>query len=262
MLLGTVAQCWRYPVKSMQGSSVPAVGIGSHGVAGDRAHALADTVTGRVLSAKSVPELLGAVATDAEIRLPDGTVVGLAEEVRDEALSSWLGRAVEVLSLEQSDGLTYEMTFDPPDDGAEYFEIPLPEYGFVDLAPLHIVSTGTLDACATARPDLDWDVRRFRPNLVVDHDGGAFGEDEWVDARLRLGEECVVHIVQPTVRCAMPLRAQPAIDGRPQLPRRPELFAAMNELHPAFPNHLGVYVDVVVPGRVAVGDDVVLEPVA
>lgn len=260
MLLGTVAQCWRYPVKSMQGAQTTVVGVGSHGVAGDRAHALADTTTGKVLSAKSVPALLEAVATDSEIRLPDGTVVSLDSSERDAVLSAWLGRPVELLSLEQSVDLSYEMTFDPPDDDAEYFDIPLPEYGFVDLAPLHIIASGTLAACESARPDLDWDVRRFRPNLVVDHDGGLFGEDAWVGARVRLGGECIVSIQQPTVRCAMPLRAQPALGDRPALARRPELFAAMNELHTAHPNHLGVYVDVVVPGRVAVGDPVTTEP--
>jgi uncharacterized protein YcbX len=260
MLLGTVAQCWRYPVKSMQGARVAAVGIGTHGVAGDRAHALADTSTGKVLSAKSVPALLEAVATDSEIRLPDGTVVTLGSSDRDEVLSEWLGRGVEVLSLEQSMDLSYEMTFDPPDDDAEYFDIPLPEYGFVDLAPLHVISSGTLDGCASARPDLEWDVRRFRPNLVVDHDGGMFGEDAWIGRRLRVGAECVLSVAQPTVRCAMPLRAQPAHDGRPALPRRTDLFAAMNELHEAHPNHLGVYVEVVAPGRVAVGDPVVVDP--
>lgn len=260
MQIGQVAQCWRYPVKSMQGARVDAVGIGTHGVAGDRAHALQDVATGKVLSAKSVRELLDAAASDHEMRLPGGTVVAVDAPGRDEVLSDWLGRAVTLLSLEQSGDLTYEMTFDPPDDDAEYFEIPLPEHGFVDLAPLHLIATSTLAACATERPDLDWDVRRFRPNLVIDHDGGRFAEDAWVGSRLRIGSECILSVDQPTVRCAMPLRSQPAADGVPALERRPELFRAMNELHDAHPNHLGVYVGVVAPGRVAVGDPVVLEP--
>jgi uncharacterized protein YcbX len=229
-------------------------------VAGDRAHALQDVATGKVLSAKSVRELLDAVATDADVRLPDGATVLLDEPDRDRLLSAWLGRAVTLLSLEQSGDLTYEMTFDPPDDEAEYFDIPLPEHGFVDLAPLHLIATSTLAACASERPDLDWDVRRFRPNLVIEHDGGRFAEDAWVGHRLRIGEQCVVSIDQPTVRCAMPLRAQPAHAGAPALARQPELYRAMEAMHDAHPNHLGAYVGVVSPGRVAVGDPVVLEP--
>lgn len=258
MLIGQVAQCWRYPVKSMQGARVDQLRIGSHGVAGDRAHALQDVATGRVLSAKAERTLLDAVATDAEMRLPDGTTVPIDSADRDEVLSLWLGRAVRLLSLEQSSGLSYEMTFDPPDDDAEYFDIPLPEHGFVDLAPLHVIASSTLVGCARDRPALDWDVRRFRPNVVVDHDGGTFAEDAWVGSQVRIGEECVLSVEQPTVRCAMPLRAQPALAGAPALARQPELYRAMDELHAAHPNHLGVYVDVVTPGRVRVGDPVVL----
>ena len=260
MQLGRIAQCWSYPVKSMQGRSVDRLHVGPHGVAGDRAHALVDLDTDRVLSAKSVPELLEAFAAEDHVLLPDGTAVRLDDEDRDAVLSAWLGRRVTVLSLQQSGGRSYEMTFDPPDDDAEYVEIPLPEHGFVDLAPLHVVASATLDACGRARPDLDWDVRRFRSNLVIDHEGGPFAEDAWIGSELRIGEDCVLSVDQPTVRSAMPLRAQPALDGRPALGRQRELFAAMNDLHEAFPNHLGVYLGVVRAGAVAVGDTVVLQP--
>ena len=64
MQLGRVAQCWSYPVKSMQGRSADRFRVGTHGVAGDRAHALVDLDTDRVLSAKSVPELLEAFAAE------------------------------------------------------------------------------------------------------------------------------------------------------------------------------------------------------
>jgi len=259
MQLGRITQCWSYPVKSMQGRSADQLRVGTHGVAGDRAHALVDVATDRVLSAKSVPQLLEAFAAEDRVVLPDGAEVRLDDVDRDAVLSAWLGREVTVLSLEQSGGRTYEMTFDPPDDDAEYVDIPLPDHGFVDLAPLHVVASATLDACVQARPDLDWDVRRFRPNLLIDHDGGPFAENAWVGSQLRIGADCVLAVDQPTVRCAMPLRAQPALGELAPLGRQPTLFAAMNDLNEAFPNHLGVYVGVVRPGTVAVGDAVVLE---
>ena len=263
--LGTVAQCWRYPVKSMQGATTSRLRIGSHGVAGDRAHALVDDSTERVLSAKSVPELLWASADDESIRLPDGTTVALDDEDRDGRLSAWLDRAVRLLTLEQSGlpaelGLSYEMTFDPPDDTAEAFEIPIPDGTFVDLAPIHLLTTATLAGCAERRPDLDWDVRRFRPNVVVDVAGPAFVEQGWVGREVAVGG-AVLRVTQPTVRCAMPLRAQPAAGAdRPALDRAAALFSAMTELNEAAPNHLGVYAEVVAPGEVAVGDAVVIGP--
>jgi uncharacterized protein YcbX len=144
----------------------------------------------------------------------------------------------------------YQMTFDPPDDGAELFAIPAPPGTFLDLAPVHLLTSGTLRACADARPDLDWDVRRFRPNLVVDTDQvELFGEQDWVGRRLRVGE-VELAVDSPTVRCAMPLRAQPGLE------RQVELFEAMSELNEAYPNHLGVYCSVVSPGTVRVGDSV------
>ena len=46
--------------------------------------------------------------------------------------------------------------------------------------------------------------------------------------------DVVLTVDSPTVRCAMPLRAQPG-----GIEREPGLFKAMSELNEAFPNHLG-----------------------
>ncbi|MGH9206141.1 MAG: MOSC domain-containing protein, partial [Acidimicrobiales bacterium] len=91
------------------------------------------------------------------------------------------------------------------------------------------------------------DVRRFRPNLVVDAPGSSpFGEDQWCGIRLRIGS-AVIEGMQPTVRCAMPLRAQPGLDAQPTL------FKAMDSLHA---NHLGIYLNVIESGEIRVGDRV------
>ena len=257
--IGRVRECWHHPIKSMQGHLVERVEVGVDGIVGDRARALRPVGTEVVLSAKRAPALLDAIVHDGSIGLPDGTSVDLAAVDRDERLSDWLGRPVELVDAAGTAGLGYEMTFDPPDDEAEYFRIPLGDGTFVDLAPLHVIATATLDGCAASRPDLDWDVRRFRPSFVFDVAGDFFVEDDWVGRRLRLGPDCVISVSSPTVRCAMPLRAQPAAATGPSLARQPELFAAMGELHEAHPNHLGAYADVVTPGVVRAGDQVALE---
>ena len=149
--------------------------------------------------------------------------------------------------------LSYEMTFDPPDDDAELVDIPTPAGTLLDLAAVHLVTTATLAHCRAARPDLDWDVRRFRPNLVIDVAAPAFAENDWPGRELTIGP-VVLRGLMPTVRCAMPLRAQP---GGPR-PLRPALFAAMSELNTAQPNHLGLYLDVVTPGTITEGDPVAL----
>jgi hypothetical protein len=50
---------------------------------------------------------------------------------------------------------------------------------FVDFAPVHVVTTGTLDVLARAHPRHQVDARRFRPNLVVPMAQGGCGSGMW-----------------------------------------------------------------------------------
>jgi uncharacterized protein YcbX len=246
-----VTACWRYPVKSLQGHEVDDLQIAAQGVLGDRRWAVIDDADGRLASAKRYSVLLAASVDGRHIVLPDGGRVALVDdETTRAALSEWLGGAFHLAESAPSTNVEYQMTFDPPDDDAELYSIPAPPGTFLDLAPLHLLTAGTLRSCAAARPDLDWDVRRFRPNLVVESGvTEMFGEQAWVGRRLQVGE-VVLTVDAPTVRCAMPLRAQPGLD------RQAGLFDAMTDLNREFPNHLGVYCSVVRPGTVRVGDPV------
>jgi uncharacterized protein len=258
VLTGHVAESWLYPVKSLQGVRVDHLDVTASGIAGDRHWGIVDDASGKVLSAKRVPALLDAVvdAAGTRLTLPDGTTVATDDPRVHRVLSEWLGQPVALRASADSNGLSYEMTFDPPDDGAEVFAIPVPSGTFVDLAPVHLLTSATLAGCASARPDLDFDIRRFRPNLVIDVAGEPFVEDSWVGRTVAIGE-VELTVTQPTVRCAMPLRAQPATtDGDPPLARRPDLHQALNELNPVFPNHLGVYAEVVTGGAARTGDSV------
>ena len=255
---GIVQECRRHPVKSMQGHRESALVVGPSGVEGDRRHALVDAASGRLLSAKTVPALLEATGHDDAVVLPDGTRIATHDGDADRALSDWLGRPIRLATTTPDVALSYQMTFDPPDDDADLFDIPAPPGTFLDLGHLHLVTTATLEGCAAARPDLDWDVRRFRPNLLLAVDGDPFVEQDWVGRHLRLGTEVVVEVLMPTVRCAMPLRAQPATETDPALPRAPEHYEALRALNVASPNHLGIYANVVAGGTVSVGDAVVV----
>ena len=250
-VVGRVSALWHYPVKSMQGLTVDRLGATEAGFVLDREWALVDPATERVLSAKTVPDLLRAtVAVEADddvtISLPDGTTVRPDDRDADAVLSAWLGRTVVLRNRGEHHGGGYDMTFDPPDDDAEQYEIPVPEGSFLDLATVHLVTSATLDHARASAPELDWDVRRFRPNVVIASDGEPFAEDGWSGRSIAVGPVTVA-VQQPTVRCAMPLRAQPG------LPRSVDTYRALQAVHA---NHLGVYGALVGSGTIAVGDEV------
>ena len=91
-----------------------------------------------------------------------------------------------------------------------------------------------------------YDVRRFRPNILVtvEHPDCEFPEAEWTGATLQIGSS-TLRVTIPTIRCAVPTRPQPGVDTDRALGRR--LTDRTNRF-------LGVYVDVATPGTVRVGD--------
>lgn len=260
-LRAEVREVWRYPVKSMQGERLRRAEVTARGIAGDREFALVDAATGRTLTAKTIAPLLDAGAVhdgdDVVITLPDGTQCVAGATATDDVLSAWLQRDVRCERATQATHASYDMTFDPPDDTAEQFEIPSPEGTFFDLAALHVLTTNALAACADAAPASTWDRRRFRPNLLVEvaNDAvanGAHPEDAWVGRKVRAGD-MVFDVLMRTVRCAMPLRAQPALGTDAPLARDVDVYRTMTKVHD---NHLGVYANVATAGAVAAGDAV------
>lgn len=261
-IVGRVAELWRFPVKSMQGERLVAFELGPGGVAGDRRYGLIDPASGHLLSAKSVPALFAArattVGTDVQITLPDGRELAADDPDASAMLSAWLGRAVELKPSGAAAGAVgYEMTFDPPNDGAEMIVWPAMDGSFLDLAPVHALTTASLATMDAARPASVWDIRRFRPNVFIDTGlATGFVEDGWVGHDVTLGAAgAAIHVDMQSVRCAMPLRAQPPLDDALALERDIEVFRTLTAEHN---NHLGIYCGVAAPGFVRTGDPVSL----
>lgn len=265
-MIGSIREVWRYPVKSMQGERCASLRLdagerSARGFEGDRRWALVDPSSGRAHSAKTVPELLFASARldgqDTVITLPAGDELLAGDPATTAALGAWLGRDVDLVCASDDLRSAYEMTFDPPDDDAELFEIPSPEGTFFDLTAVHLITTASLAAMAGAHPDGQWDVRRFRPNLVLEvadpppldaADPAAYPEDAWVGQDLSIGADgAVINVLMRTVRCAIPLRAQPGID------RDVDIYRTMAAHHD---NHLGAYCVPVAAGLVREGDTI------
>lgn len=231
MSLGTVAELRRYPVKSMEGGRLERALVTPEGLPGDRAWALVDRATGKPLSAKRHAGLLlcSAVFVDepapgrvppALMTLPDGT------SARTDAPG-----AARLLSLFL---------------GADCAPALAPGRHFDDR-PLHLVSTATLRSFRD-RSGLDFDPRRFRPNVLVEVPGREVVEPGWVGRRLRLGA-VAVDVAKATRRCVMTTLPQPGLgEARGVLPAVVEAGAA-----------LGVYGAALAEGVLRAGDPVSLE---
>ena len=244
-----VLAIWRYPVKAMLGELLDAVAIGPRGCEGDRRWIVVDATTGERIANKRGPtdprlracraELLddGDERPPLRITLPDGGTLQGAEI--EAALSELLDRRVR---LERCD---------TPADGR--FDTT---GAYHDLAPIHLITTGTLAHLRAVAPDSDWDARRFRPNLVLDDgpDGAPFAEDALLGGRLQAPSGLQLTVSLPTPRCVVPTRAQE------ELPADPGILRTIVEHHRidlgpfGRQGCAGAYAEVASAGRLRTGE--------
>ena len=246
--VGTVAQLWRYPVKSFQGEQVDELALAPGGAAGDRTLAVVDPAAGKVLSAKRYADLLLASARlDGErvlLTLPDGSEHASDDADVHEVLSSWLGHPVR-LEPPPADGVfPMEMYTGMSDEDTPVFDWPGPPGTWLDLADAHWLSTASLAAIAGEHPDGTWDVRRFRPTALIETPATGFAEEGWTS--IEVGT-VASEVLMATPRCSMPSRAQPGLDRDK---------AIGTTIRDANTNNLGIYASVAQSGTVRVGDSV------
>jgi uncharacterized protein YcbX len=243
--VGTVTALWRYPVASMGGETVESVEIDTGGVVGDRGWGV--YATGEATAALAArgrkwnnllqaqarfaePPKSGVDCPPAEIGLPDGTVLQGDVAAVDAGLSALLGHDVV---LRRVGGAT-------ADDGDRLAQA-------YEHAPIHLLTTASLDRLAALYPEGAVDIRRFRANILVGTRGmSGFIENGWLGRRLQIGA-VTLEITEDSRRCAMTILAQG------DLPRDRGILDAITRHNGV---NLGVYASVVVPG-VIFSDDVV-----
>jgi uncharacterized protein len=279
--LGTVVSLWRYPVKSMMGEELNAAEVDDRGLLGDRAYAVLDRSDGKVASAKNPrkwPRMFDFRASFADpprrgapppvrITLPEGAVVASDQEEVDQLLSRAFGRDVTLQRAHRSQEPVVESTFPnpwatqaeeywPDIEGLDYrntvTDFELPEGTFFDCAVVHLLTTATLDRLRELYPQGRFEVRRFRPNVVVASTDGAAGfiEDAWIGQTVRIGDEVQLSITGPCPRCVMTTLAQADL---PKDSRILRTAAQHNQVN------VGVYASVLRGGRIRRGDAVSLQ---
>jgi uncharacterized protein YcbX len=269
--VGEVVWLGRYPVKSMLGEELGDAVLDGSGVAGDRRFALIDRETGLVASAKhprkwrALLSMSAARAPDGRevvVTLPDGCRVSSDDPDVDGRLSRVLGRSVRLARTRPAGATIERLTPEVEAAAGTITRGPLsagtPGDTFVDFAPVHVVTTATLDALGRAHPRGRVDARRLRPNLVVrTFDETPFAENAWVGRRLAIGAGVVIRVIAPTPRCVVPTLAQ-----RADLPDDPHVLRTAARLNrvPVFDlgalTCVGAYASVERGGPLRVGDRV------
>jgi uncharacterized protein YcbX len=263
---GTIASLWRYPVKSMLGEKLNNALVTERGLAGDRVFALVDRETGKVVSAKEPRKWAkmfefratyldrpgGNGLARVRITLLDGASVTSDLPTLNEILSRELGREV-ALAASAPEAPSLEEYW-PDIEGLAYREVvtdvAMPPGTFFDLGVVHLLTTATIDRLGELYPGGRFEVRRFRPNVVVATEERGFVENGWIGRALALGDEVRLEITRPCPRCVMTTLPQD------DLPKDPGILRAAARHNDA---NVGVYASVVRDGTLALGDAVRLE---
>jgi uncharacterized protein YcbX len=290
--VGSVASLWRFPVKSMKGEPIDQAELTARGLVGDRAYALIDVDTGKVVSAKSVklfprmldcraafvePPKLGDELPPVRITLPDSSTVTSDSADAAQKLSSYFGRNVRLTQaapadftidmyhpdIEEAEPATHRDIVVEQKLGSAYFAeaglaSPVPVGAFFDLFPLSVVTNSTLNRLNEIRPESRFDARRFRMNVIVDAKEVGFVENGWVGREITIGDAVRLQVAAPDSRCVMTTLAQD------ELPKDNDILRTLAQHNMIqvgdagrFPC-VGVYAVVEAAGALRIGDKVSL----
>jgi MOSC domain-containing protein len=278
-MVGVVSSIRRYPVKSMLGEELDTATLSERGLSGDRAYALVDDETGKVISAKRPKrwkrmfELAATTEPEAvRVAFPDGSSACIGDPELPKRLSAFFGRPVSVVSAPPADATFEEEWVGELKNGARpYLGMPsrmeegdelidaafIGAPGFFDFGALHIVTSGTLRRLTELAPGSRFDVHRFRPNVVVETENDGFVETGWQNRTLMIGEvRLSVSITVP--RCVMTTLAQGDLPPDREVLRAISQHNSVEVVGTPYPC-VGVYADVMSGGVITGGDPVTLE---
>lgn len=239
--VGKIKAIFRYPVKSMAGEQLESAKLGWHGLEGDRRfalHRVGNEGGFPWLTAGRLPQLLqykpvnrsanGDGDLPTHIITPDGRELDLRGEALQQELSAAFGSPVQMMRLDQ---------------------------GIFDEAKVSVISTATIQAIGQ-EAGFDLDVRRFRPNLLIETlDGKPFAEDAWVGKIVRFKDDdsaAGISVSMRDIRCAM-INIDP-VTGISD----PNVLKAAVRLND---NDAGVYASVMKAGVISVGDRILAQQI-
>jgi uncharacterized protein len=236
-----IAGLWRYPVASIGGEAVSSAIVSAQGVMGDRMYGLFDAAS----RSPATPEkdrrwhkALSLTATlnddgTTTIRFPDNNEIELSAASAPIHLSDFFGFDVGIGKI----------GFEP--HGSDFPSLQHRQPHF----PIHLLTTGSLRYLAHLREVDCVDVRRFRPNILLQSTSNdediCFAEAAWIGKRGRT-QDVTLTVEEEATRCGMTIIPQPGIEGDPEILRT---ILRRNR------RRLGAYCTVEKTGVLHVGDD-------
>lgn len=253
----SVARLSTTPIRGFALHHPSSVELGWHGVLGDRRYTMLSE-DGRIFDGTKLGALvqLRAEVVEADdgerltIRFPSGEVLSDVVELApahqveiygrrfmarpvlgpwNEALSAYAGRPLQLVRSERLEGER-------------------------DRNAVSIVSQASVEELARQGNDgRPLDARRFRMLIELSGADRPHQEDEWLGREVGMGE-VVVRVTKLDARCV--ITTQDPDTGARDFPTL-HVIKAYRGLRDGHALDFGIYADVVVPGRIAIGDEVV-----
>jgi uncharacterized protein YcbX len=206
----------------MLGEELNSSDVTERGFVGDRAYALIDQKTGKVASAKNPrkwgrlfdfrsvfiepPQVVENIPR-VRITFPDGTNFFSDQDDIDYSLSNVLGQNVRLMraSLEKPSYEEYWPDIDGLAQREKVTDEMMPSHTFFDIAVIHLLTTSTINRLRELYPEGRFEVRRFRPNIVMESASGEkeFIENLWIGKNISIGKDVMLRVTGSCTRCVM-----------------------------------------------------------
>ena len=257
------------------GETLSEADIVEAGISGDRGWAVRDEKLGGIRGGKKIPRLMTLAAQSgtaaALITAADGDSASASSERINGWLSGKLNHPITLWPLLPADQLDHYRRGAPDTEDfeqelravfgrlpyeqlpdlagfAELLEFESPPGTYFDAFPISIMSQQSLNTIDQLEGESQFDVGRFRPNLLVDipKTKHSFPEQAWVGKTLSIGS-VMLKIDTTCPRCAM------TTHGFDDLPQDTQI---MSKLVASSEGNLGIYASVAQAGKVTAGDSV------
>lgn len=269
-----IESLWRYPAKSMGGEQLDKAILGERGIPGDRQFAIHDGTA--IRGAKKFSQLMSwhasytsekSDAPELMIRFEDGSTVHSTNDAVNDLISKKLNQDVRLDHVRPASDASYYLQKEkrsetemravlgllPVEEFPDFSKFPpevfanmTPPGTFFDAYPILVLTTASLNSLQKAATNSIIDVRRFRPNILLDMDAEGYPEQGWEGCSLAIGDAVLsLHVACP--RCVM------TTIGFDDLPKDPSIMRALvKENH----HNLGIYASVAKPGEIKTGETV------